>query len=44
MAKKLSTEQIARIKSLHKAGKSEREIAKELGCSRSAVWYQLHKK
>ena len=40
---KLSTKQIARIKALHKQGKSQRQIAKEVGCSRSAVWYQLQK-
>lgn len=40
--KKLTKKQIAKILSL-KGKKSEREIAKKVGCSRSAVWYQLRK-
>lgn len=40
---KLSKEVVARIKTLHKQGKSERVIAKEVGCSRSAVWYHVKK-
>lgn len=43
MAKKLTSSQIAKIKTLHKQGKSERQIAKLIGCSRSAVWYQINK-
>ena len=39
----LSIKQIAKIKSLHKRGKSERVIAFIVGCSRSAVWYHLNK-
>lgn len=43
--KKLSSKQIARIKALHNKGKgmSERAIAREVGCSRSAVWYHVKK-
>ena len=41
--RKLSGEQIAKIKTLHLKGESERAIAKVVGCSRSAVWYQLQK-
>jgi biotin operon repressor len=41
--KKLTEKQIAKIKALHKKGKSERAIAEEIGCSRSTVWYQLQK-
>ena len=38
---KLSKTQIAKIKALSVKGQSERAIAQEIGCSRSAVWYQL---
>ncbi len=41
--KKLSGETIAKIKTLHEAGESERAIAKATGVSRSAVWYQVQK-
>lgn len=41
--RKLSGDQIAKIKTLRKKGESERAIAKAIGCSRSAVWYQLQK-
>jgi DNA invertase Pin-like site-specific DNA recombinase len=41
--RKLSGEIIAKIKTLYRQGKSERAIAKAVGCSRSAVWYQLQK-
>lgn len=41
--KKLSSAEIAKIKTLHQAGKSERAIAKVIGRSRSAVWYQIQK-
>lgn len=41
--KKLTNKVIAKIKSLSKKGMSERAIAKLVGCSRSAVWYQLQK-
>ena len=43
MSKKLSQNQIKRIKELHIKGFSEREIAKKIGCSRSSVWYHLQK-
>lgn len=43
MSKKLTVKQIARIKTLSAQGKSQRQIAAILGCSRSAVWYQLQK-
>ncbi len=41
--KKLTKKEIKKIKDLYSKGKSERAIAKEIGCSRSAVWYQLQK-
>lgn len=41
--KKLSGDQIAKIKTLHKKGESERAIARAIGVSRSAVWYQIQK-
>jgi biotin operon repressor len=41
--KNLTAKQIAKIKALHKQGKSERAIAKVVKCSRSAVWYHLQK-
>lgn len=41
--KKLTAKQIAKIKALHKKGLSERAIAKEVKCSRSAVWDHLQK-
>ena len=41
--KRLTKKQIERIKTLHKKGKSERAIAKKIGCSRSTVWYWLQK-
>jgi biotin operon repressor len=41
--KKLSEAQISAILKEKKEGLSEREIAKKVGCSRSAVWYQLQK-
>lgn len=41
--RKLSGETIAEIKTLYREGKSERAIAKIVGCSRSAVWYQIKK-
>lgn len=40
---KLSKQQIARIKELVRQGRSERQIAKAVGCSRSAVWYHKQK-
>ena len=40
---KLTAEEIKTIKQLSKKGKSGRQIAKEIGRSRSAVWYQLQK-
>ena len=36
---KLSKQQIAKIKAMHKKGLSERVIAKKIGCARSTVWY-----
>ncbi|MCK5016600.1 MAG: helix-turn-helix domain-containing protein [Candidatus Peribacteraceae bacterium] len=36
---KLTQAQIKKIKSLASKGLSERAIAKQVGCSRSAVWY-----
>ena len=41
--KKLEESIVRRIFALHKKGKSEREIARELGVSRSAVWGWLQK-
>jgi biotin operon repressor len=41
--KKLTESKISKIKILHDEGKSERVIAKKLGCSRGAVWYHLNK-
>jgi biotin operon repressor len=41
MKTKLTKEQIAKIKELNKKGMSERAIAREIGCSRSAVWHHL---
>lgn len=38
---KLNKIQITKIRDLSKQGLSERAIALEVGCSRSAVWYQL---
>lgn len=44
MRRKLLTEEEKKeIKILHKQGRSERGIAKMIGCSRSAVWYHLQK-
>lgn len=43
MAKKLSDMEKQRIRALHKDGFSEREIARRIGCSRSAVWATLQK-
>lgn len=40
---KLTKEQIAKIKKLAAKGMSERAIAKEVGCSRSAVWSHKQK-
>lgn len=40
---RLTEKQIDRIWSLHWKNKSERFIAEKVGCSRSAVWYQLQK-
>jgi len=40
--KKLTAKKVAKIKALHKKGMSERAIAKEVRCSRSAVWYHVH--
>lgn len=44
MAKKLTEKQITNIFKLHKEGKSERNIAVAVVCSRSAVWGQLNRK
>lgn len=41
--RKLSKATVKEILSLHKKGKSERAIANAIGCSRSAVWYQIQK-
>lgn len=41
--RKLSGDTIAKIKTLHRSGESERAIARALGISRSAVWYQIQK-
>jgi len=41
--KRLTPKEIKKIKSLHEKGKSERVIAKEIGCARSTVWYHLQK-
>lgn len=41
--KKLTEKKIAKILALRKKGLSERAIAKQVGCSRSAVNYQLQK-
>jgi len=41
--KKLVKKQIEKIQSLSKKGMSQRAIAKEVGCSRSAVYYHLNK-
>jgi len=41
--KKLTPIKIAKIKMLAYKGLSQREIAKKVRCSRSAVWYQLSK-
>ena len=46
---KLTEKQIKQIRTLginrsfYKGRLSEREIAKKIGCSRSAVWYWLNK-
>lgn len=40
---KISTKTIERIKKLRKQGKSEREIAKLVGHSRSGVWGVLNR-
>lgn len=40
---KLSDSEIKKIFVLHKKGKTQREIAREIGRSRSAVFYQLNK-
>ncbi len=40
---KLTSDQIKKILKLSKKGLSERAIAKEVGCSRSAVWYRINK-
>ena len=42
-SKKLTNKQIERIFSLSQKGLSQREIAKKIGRSRSAVWYHLTK-
>lgn len=39
---KLTNKQIERIKAWTKKGLSQRETAKKVGCSRSAVYYHLH--
>jgi hypothetical protein len=41
--KKLDKKQIEKIKKLSSKGMSQRAIAKEVGCSRSAVYYHLNK-
>jgi DNA-binding CsgD family transcriptional regulator len=41
--KRLTPKQIDRIWHWDIKGKSERWIAKKVGCSRSAVWYHLNK-
>ena len=41
--KKLTDKQVARILALHAKGKTEREIAAIVGCSRSAVWGRIQK-
>lgn len=41
--KKLDSSIVKKILSLHRKGKSEREIAREVGCSRGAVWGHLRK-
>lgn len=41
--RKLSSKQVAQIKTLRKKGESERAIARAIGYSMSAVWYQLQK-
>ncbi|MDD5527754.1 MAG: hypothetical protein PHO56_02135 [Patescibacteria group bacterium] len=43
MATKMTEKKIAKIKALRKQKLSERAIAKKVGCSRSAVNYQLNK-
>ncbi len=43
LAMQLSENTVSRILDLHEKGLSERAIAKEVGCSRSAVWYQIRK-
>lgn len=40
---RLSEEQVERIMQLHWKGESEREIARIVGCSRSAVWGVLQR-
>jgi len=41
--KRLTKKEIKRIWVLNRKGKSQRAIAEKIGCSRSAVWYQLQK-
>jgi hypothetical protein len=41
--KKLNKKQIDKIQSLTKKGMSQRAVAKEVGCSRSVVYYHLNK-
>ena len=43
MKKLLSQKKIQRIKDLSLKGLSQREVAKKVGCSRSAVFYHLNK-
>lgn len=39
--KRLTESQVEEIRTLHREGWSEREIARKMGCSRSAVWARL---
>lgn len=41
--RKMTEAQIKKIKALSKKGVSERQIAKQLKCARSTVWYWLQK-